>query len=139
MPSKRKAGRKPRILSTAEKQLMEDFSDQLCALLGKSGWTVEKIAKKLQVCRASIYNYRNGSDLAGYDVLRRSHFALGFQFRNMDFEVAPTRRSRRKGRSDARGVLPFLKALRRDDIQIVGRKSIERDTLELIVHIRFAG
>jgi hypothetical protein len=138
MPSKPKRGRKPRTLGAAEKQLMGDFSKQLYGLLSQSGWTVERIARELRVSRASVYNYRNETDLAGHNVLRRAHFVLGFQFRYMDFDGTPVSKSRRKNRSDAQGVLPFLKALRQDDIQIVGKKSVDRDTLELTVHIRFA-
>jgi len=77
--------------------------------------------------------------LAGYDVLKRAHDIFGFEFTYMDFERTPSLRSPGKNGTDAQGVLPFLKTVRQDDIQIVGTKPVERDTLELTVQIRFTG
>jgi hypothetical protein len=132
-------GRKPRRLSASEKYLMKEFSDQLEELRKKPEWTIERIAKELQICRASLYNYLNRSDLARPEVMRRSQTKLGFKFKYMDFETVPIPEPRGKQPSDAQGVLPFLRTLCQDDIRVVGKKSVQRDTLELTVQIRFAG
>jgi len=131
-------GRKTRRLTAAEKLLMQEFSNQLEGLRKKPDWTVERIAKELKVCRASLYNYLNKTDLAGSEVMRRSQLKLGFKFQYMDFESTRTQ-PRGDQTADAQGVLPFLQTLRQDDISVTRKKDVQRDTLELAVQIRFTG
>jgi hypothetical protein len=139
MASKRKPGRKLRARSASEKLWMHQFSLQLDSLLSKHGWTKEMVMKELRVSRASFYNYMNEVDLANFDVLKRAHEKLGFSFSYTDFEIAPRSKRRAEIRSDLQQVLPFLENVQQSDIQVVGKKTVGRDILELTVQIRFAG
>jgi len=118
---------------------MNQFSVQLDSLMSKRGWTMERVAKELRVSRASLYNYRKEEDLASFDVLKRAHEKLGFSFSYTDFKVTPRSKQGIKNRSELQQVLPFLESVHQDDIQVVGKKTVGRDTLELTVQIRFAG
>ena len=135
-----KRGRKPRVLTSGERQLKREFSDQLEELLDKRDRTVEQVAKELRVCRAALYNYmdKNKKVLAGFHTLKRAHDRLGFKFQYMSFDV-PSPIRRRKRPSDTEPTLPFLEALKQDDIRVVGKKNVGSETLELPVQIRFAG
>ena len=144
MPSKSsggKRGRKPRTLSAGERYLIAEFSDQLRAYVEKSGASVDELAKQLQVCRATLYNYldTNKKVLAGFQTLKRAHDKLNFQFKYIDFDVEFVSGTKRKQRSDPQPTLPFLRALRQEDIRVVGKKNVGSETLELTVQIRFAG
>jgi len=141
MPSGKKVGRRPRRLSEGERQLIEEFGRQLSKELSKIGQ--KDLCKRLKICKASLYNYLNHRDketLPSYDLLKRAHDELGFQFRYLDFSKTPQRRRRAKTMLRSQGVLPFLELLRKDDIQVVSKRTVEgENALELTVRIRFAG
>jgi hypothetical protein len=146
MASGKKRGRKPRILRPVEKIWLKEFSDQLSELVEKRGRSVqvmEAIAKDLQVCRASVYNYLRKTDppMPSYSVLEQARRALRFKFRDPYFSIAPGRGSSAKRTTDAQEVLPFpLDSIRLEDVRVVGAKPVQRaNALQLTVQIRFAG
>lgn len=139
MASGKKVGRKPRTLSTGEKQLIEEFGLQLFHELSKM--EPEVLCKRLKICRASLYNYLNYQEkttLPGYDLLKRAHEDLGFRFQYLDFQTVLPRRKRTEMPQERPGVLPFLELLQKDDIEVIDKKTVERENaLELTVRIRF--
>jgi transcriptional regulator with XRE-family HTH domain len=139
MPSRGNPGRKARARSASEKLWMNEFSIQLDSLLSKPGWTRERVMKELGVSSASLYNYKNEEDLPSFDLLKRAHEKLGFSFSYTDFKFTPRSKRRTRNRFDQQPILPFIESVQRDDIQVVGKKTVGRDTLELTVQIRFAG
>jgi DNA-binding phage protein len=140
-PSGGKRGRKARTLSAGEKYLIQEFSDQLKSYVDKIDGDIDKVAGQLNVCRAALYRYLDDSKqvMPVFDTLKRAHDELGFQFRYFNFDVEPTARGKRKRTLDEQGILPFLQALKQENIQVVGKKQVGSQTLELTVQIRFAG
>ncbi len=136
MASGGKRGRKPRTLTTAERQLIGEFCTQLYAQLAKE--THEALALKLRVCKASLYNYLGEQTLPGYEVLKRAHETLGFRFQYLDFSGPAPQVNRRKTASDAQSVLPLFETLRPEDLRVIRKKTVERENaLELTIQIRF--
>lgn len=137
MPTRGKPGRKPNNRGAAEKLLMEKFSEQLKRLLADPAWTIEKVRSKLGVSRMSVFNYKDGTDSANLDVLKRAHDELGFSFPYIDFSMPRKPKASKAELKKAQGVLPFLEPLRREDIRVIGKKTVDPQTLELTVQIRF--
>jgi hypothetical protein len=136
MVSGGKRGRKPRILSTAEKQLIGEFCTQLYAQLAKESH--DTVASKLRVCKASLYNYLGEQTLPGYEVLKRAHETLGFRFQYLDFSGPAPPMNRRKTANNAQAALPFFETLRPEDLSVIRKKAVERENaLELTIQIRF--
>jgi len=145
MPEKGKPGRKKRPRTTAEKLLMAEFSAKLYAILDEKGWVKQKSGKEraaraLGVSRASFYNYLNRLDLASFEVLKRAHDRWGMNFAHIDFGAkAPPQPTPTEEDAPRQYVLPFIKSVRENDIEIVQTKPVRPDTLQLTVNIRFAG
>lgn len=99
-------------------------------------WTIE-VRSKLRVSRASLFNYKDGTDLASLDVLKRAHEELGFSFPYMDFSAPQKPRTSRAELKKAQGAFSFLEPLRREHIRVVSKKTVDSQTLELTMQIRF--
>jgi transcriptional regulator with XRE-family HTH domain len=137
MAASGKRGRKQRARTAAEKLWMAEFSKQIKALARKLGWNMDRIARKLGVSRASLYNYKREEDLPSFEIFKRAHDEFGFKFPYTDFETNVPRKGRRNRHSDDQLVLPLLRLIRSEGVQVVGKKTVGNDTLELTVHIRF--
>ena|ERR1700722_2312026 len=134
LPKKR--GRKKRPRTTAEKLLMGEFSEKLREKMKKEGWNAKEAASDLEVCLASLYNYRNREDLPSYEILKRTHDKWGWNFQYIDFAErnakAPT-----EFEQPRQYVLPFIENVQKGDIQVIRAKPVRPDCLELTVQIRF--
>jgi predicted transcriptional regulator len=139
MSNRRKPGRKKRPRTTAEKLLMNEFSEKLVSLMQDRDLNVEATATELGVCRASLYNYRNKTDLASFEVLKRAHDLWGFTFQYLDFAVGARRSAPSEEDQPRQYVLPFIEGVRQRDVEIIRAKPVKPDTLQLTVNIRFAG
>lgn len=134
-PSK-KRGRKPRPYTPGERALLAQFSGKLNEIKSSTGRNVEDLARELGVCKASFYNYLKGTDLPGWEVLRRAHEKWGFTSDLLDFRRQGPMRPRPK-------VLPrqyklsFLSQVHERDVEIVSTRPVGSDTLELLVKIKF--
>lgn len=117
---------------------MQEFAKQLKALLGDPKWTVDRVTNALGVCRASLFHYKNEEDLANPDVFRRAHEKLGFEFPYMDFDSLHKPEPRAID-PNAQGVFSFIHGLRKEDVEVISKKNVGRETLELTVQIRFGG
>lgn len=128
-------------MSPGEKYLIKEFSDQLRRYVEGPDGSIEKVAHRLMVCRAALYRYMDDSKqvMPSFHTLKRAHDELGFKFKHINFDVEPASRAKRTKGSEAQGILPFLQALKQENIQVVGKKQVGSETLELTVHIRFAG
>ncbi len=132
-----KRGRKKRERTTAEKLVMKEVRDQLLSKL--EGWTVEGAAEDLKVSRATLYNYRkeisDNTPVPTYEILRRMHERWGFKFQYIDFGH-PRRPSISLDKQQTK--FEFLEGVDPSNIEVTSAKPMGRDTLELVVHIRFA-
>lgn len=124
---------------------MAEFSAKLAELLKAKGWDKvkggkEKAASQLDVSRASFYNYLNKNDLPSFEVLKRAYEKWGMTFEHIDFGSArSSRHVPSEEESPRQYVLPFLQAVRGEDVEVVRAKTVKPDTLQLTVNIRFAG
>lgn len=139
MARRGKRGRKPNNRGTAEKLWMKALADQLETLLKDPKWDIDRVRKELSVSRASLFNYKNRSDLANPDVFKRAHERLGFTFPYMDFGQGSKTVPNAVDPKNAQSVFPFLEGLRNEDVQVIHKKNVGRETLELTVQIRFGG
>jgi predicted transcriptional regulator len=138
MPQARKRGRKPRVLSTGEKLHLEEFADQLRSLVEKKGRRIPEIAKEIGVCRASLYNYLDKTDLASNSVLERAYRKLGFKFSYMDFSIPSPEKRRHKPEPAEQGTFPFLESIGKENIEVLRAKPVKSENaLEVTVQIRF--
>ncbi len=136
MSEPKKRGRKKRPRTTAEKLLITEFASKLEAKLQSGGWDAAKIADKLKISPASFYNYRNKTNLAGYEVLKRAHDLWGWNFEYIDFGE---RSAKAPSETEAprQYVLPFIENVHESDIQVIRAKAVKPDTLLLTVQIKF--
>lgn len=136
MPEERKRGRKKRPRTTAEKLLMAEFARKLQSKAEIDGWNAAKVAGKLKISLASFYNYRNKTNLASYEVLKRAHDLWGWNFEYMDFGE-PSAKAPSETEAPRQYVLPFIENVHESDIQVIRAKAVKPDTLLLTVQIKF--
>ena len=142
MPRGGHGGRKKRARTTAEKLLMAEIRDKFREKMEQEGWSVETAAKELNVSRASFYNYisTKNPDLPGFEVLKRAHDEWGLSFQYIDFGGTRKSKASPSEREQPRQyVLPFVEAVKENDIEVVMAKPVTPDTLQLTINIRFAG
>jgi len=139
MPRGGKGGRKKRARTVAEKLLMAEFSTKLYRVLADNGWDKRRGARELAVSPASFYNYLNQNDLASFDVLKRSHERFGIKFDYIAFGAAARSVQMPTLEQPRQYILPFLKSVRENDIEVISTKPVRPDTLQLTVNIKFAG
>jgi transcriptional regulator with XRE-family HTH domain len=139
MPHRKKPGRKKRPRTTAEKLLMNEFAEKLASLMQDRRLSVEAAARELGVSRASLYNYRNKNDLAGFEVLKRAHDLWDFTFQYVDFAVGARRLAPSEEDRPRQYVLSFIQGVQERDVEVVRAKPVKPDTLQLTVNIRFVG
>jgi hypothetical protein len=139
MPRGGKGGRKKRARTVSEKLLMAEFSLKLYGVLEKKGWDKQKGARELAVSRASFYNYLNQTDLASFEVLKRAHDRLGMKFDYIDFGASARSLNVAAIEQPRQYVLPFLKSVRENDIEVISTKPVRPDTLQLTINVKFAG
>lgn len=68
--------------------------------------------------------------------IKRAHDELGFSFPYMDFSAQGKPQAPRIDLEHAQGEL-FLDMLRQEDICVTSKKTVDRQTLELTVQVRF--
>ena len=122
---------------------MAEVSEKFYRHISANHIKTKDAAKELGVCTASMYNYLAKTDLAGVAVLRRAHnkWKLNFKYADYDlddafFEKIP------EGRgpvSEEQIPLPFIEALRTDDIEILQVTPRKPSAVEVRLLIRFAG
>jgi transcriptional regulator with XRE-family HTH domain len=135
----RKPGRKRRARTTAEKLLMAEVALKFEAKMNKERWNAEKAAKKLQVSRASFYNYLRKKDLPSFEVLKRAHDLWDLSFQYIDFGSAAAKTAPSEDEQPRQYVLPFIEGVSEGDVEVIRAKPVKPDTLQLTVNIRFAG
>lgn len=117
---------------------MAEISKKFYEVANRPGCNVEVAAKELGVSRASFYNYLAKTDLPRFDVLQRASEKWNIRFELLDAVIVPRRR--RPGRtSEAQLTLPFVEALREQDVRVVKVTAKKPNAVELKVMIRFAG
>src|SRR5215470_8677874 len=85
---------------------------------------------------ASLYNYKNKSDLPSYEILKRTHDRWGWNFKYIDF-AERSGRAPTEDEQPRQYVLPFIETVRESDIQVIRAKPVKPDSLELTVQIKF--
>lgn len=118
---------------------MVEVSEKFARVMKDRGWNAEKAAKELGVSRASFYNYWNKNDLPSFEVLKRAHDRWKLDFKYIDFGEKNKRVAPSEIKEPRQYVLPFIENVRESDVQIIRAKSVKPDTLQLTVHIKFAG
>jgi hypothetical protein len=117
---------------------MGEFSDNLYAKMRETGWNMKRTAKELGVSLASLYNYRNKTDLPSNEVLKRAHDLWGWNFQYIDFAKGAGR-APSESEQPRQYVLPFIENVHEGDIQVIRAKAVKPDSLQLTVQIRFVG
>ena len=118
---------------------MAEFSSKLHKLLEEKGWDKRKGARELAVSLASFYNYLNQDDLASFEVLERAHARFGMTFEHIDFGANARKALGPVPEKPRQYILPFLQSVRENDIEVIATKPVKPDTLQITVHIKFAG
>jgi transcriptional regulator with XRE-family HTH domain len=103
----------------------------------KRGWTVERAAKELGISRASFYNYRRKVDLPRFEVLEKAREEWNVTFEHLDKVVLRTR-PKRSPPLEVQLTLPFIQALREQDVEVVKVTAKKPNAVELRLLIRFA-
>jgi len=117
---------------------MADISKKLAAACDAHHLTNEEAANQLGVSRASFYNYLAKKDMPRIEILQRAAQIWDLHFEYL--EPIISRRALKSSPSQAiQLALPFIKALREEDIQIIKVTPKEPNAVELRVMIKFAG
>lgn len=130
---RRGRGKRPR--TTAEKLLMGEVSQKFSAK--KKSMGARAAARELKVSVASFYNYIRKTDLPSFEVLKRAHDVWNENFTHIDFASASRTWSPSEESQPRQYILPFIKAIREDDIEVVCAKAVKPDSLLLTLKIRF--
>lgn len=99
-------------------------------------------ASDLGVCPASFYNYLAMTDLPGVAVLRIAHKKWKLNFKYADYDLDDEFFEKVKERGPVREeqmALPFIEALRTEDIEILAVVPKPPNAVEMRLRIRFAG
>jgi hypothetical protein len=128
-------GRSKRPRTTAEKLLMGEVSQKFGAKRTSMG--ARAAARELKVSVASFYNYLRKTDLPSFEVLKRAHDIWGENFTHIDFASTSRTSSPSEESHPRQYILPFIKAIREDDIEIIRAKAVKPDSLLLTLKIKF--
>ena len=110
-------------------QIKDEFGEQKVKLGAR------RAARELGVCLASFYNYVNGVDLPGMEVLRTANQRWGIKWKLIDpSDILP----KRKVKSPEQYVFSFLDALREQDVKVVRIGPKAYNVLEVTLKIRFS-
>jgi hypothetical protein len=134
--AQRKRGRKKRPRTTAEKLLLTEVSEKFGAKKATMG--AGAAARDLKVSLASFYNYINKKDLPSFEVLKRAHDLWKQDFSYIDFGSTSRTLSPSERDQPRQYVLPFIKGIHENDIEVVRAKAVKPDSLILTIKIRFA-
>ena len=122
---------------------MAQVSQKLEALKAAKNWTAEEVARELGVSRASLYNYIAKKDLPRMEILRRAHKMWGWTFKYANYDLDENFfESVRKDTGPPKEKqipLPFIEALRNEDIEILKVTARRPNAVEVTFKIRFAG
>ncbi len=141
MKTKRKRGRRP--YTVADRRLMAEVSEKFRKYI--TDHKIKKIdaAVELGVCLASFYNYLAMTDLPGVAVLRIAHKKWDLDFKYADYNLDDgffEKAGRERGPvREEQMALPFIEALRTEDIEILAVVPKRPNAVEMRLRIRFAG
>jgi hypothetical protein len=91
----------------------------------------------LGVSRASFYSYLRKVDLPRFDVLEKAARHWDLRFEHLD-NVVVRRRPKRSPPLEVQLTLPFIEALREQDVEVIQVKAKKPNSVELRLLIRFA-
>jgi hypothetical protein len=111
------------------KQVAEEFAQRLKNLGARAA------ADQLGVSLASFYNYAAGTDLPRVEVLRTAHTKWGIKWDLID---TATLLRATKPISAEQLLLPLIRSVREEDVEIVEVATASDSSLRVMLKIRFA-
>lgn len=122
---------------------MAEVATKLRGALNKEKLSVKQGAKKLGVCRASLYKYLAKSDLPRLEVLQRAHDLWRLEFSygqyNLDREFFRLNKRAFPKAQAFQESLPFLETLHEKDIRVMDVKAKKPNSVEVRIEITFSG
>lgn len=126
----------------ADRKLMAEVSQKFKEYRNKRNLRVEDAARELGVSRASFYKYEAKKYVPRIEVLRRAHRKWGMTFTYADFvldnEFFESQTKEPGPLKEEQIPLPFIEALRSEDIEILAVVPRKPNAVELKLRISFA-
>lgn len=131
-------GRKPH--GNAEMLLMAEISVGLKQYRKTKEWDVKTAAKELGVSTKSFYKYESEDDVPRFEILQKLHeWGIVKSLDRYQVKALEERRKRRPKTPEGQLLLPFIEALRQEDVEILKVIPRKPNAVELLVKIKFAG
>jgi hypothetical protein len=135
----KRRGRKPHTL--ADRRLMADIKREFERIMAERGWKIEEAARNLGVCRASFYKYLAKEYVPGLAILRRAVKQWKVDLKYADYALDDQffeNTVKNKGPVKEEQIpLPFIEALRTEDIQILAVIPRKPNAVEVKLKIAF--
>ena len=122
---------------------MAEVAAKLRSALKGKNLNVKQGAKKLGICRASLYKYLAKSDLPRLEVLQRAHDLWDLEFfygqYSLDREFFRLNKRAFPKKLPLQQALPFLDSLHEEDIRVMDVRAKKPNSVEVRIEITFAG
>ena len=118
--------------SPGERNLLRQVKSEFTKLRDTVG--ARKAAKQLRISVPSFYNYANGKDLPRVEVLRDAQEKWGIKWEYLDPSAVLLAR---KFTSAQQLLLPYIRSVQAEDIEVVGVGAGRDSCLQVTLRIRF--